>query len=89
MDLYKITYVRKRDGAIDKESPEYNLLVRVNIDMGALEKIARPWFLAYGLDLDDLFLLRTTAFIADKGYNLDQEFRSGMIPLFEEESLFL
>jgi len=86
MDLYTITYVRKKDGAIDEESPKYNLLVRTNVDMGSLEKIARPWFLTVGIKLDDLFMLKATPHIGSRGYNVTNEYRSGTTI---EEALFI
>ena len=79
MDLYQITYVRKKDGVIDPKSPEYHLLVRTNIDPNALEKIARPWFLTQDIHLDELFLLKAVPLM--KGGRLNQDYyQSGMIP---------
>lgn len=89
MDLYQVTYVKKKNGFVDEESPEYNLIVRTDVDMTVLEKIARPWLLTIGMNLDDLFFLKATSFNGDNRYNLGKEYRSGMIPSINEDNLFI
>ncbi len=88
MDLYEVTYKRRlvEEPLVDYDGLSYTVIARAS-DLETVEKFARPWLLAKGINLDDLFPVQ--AIKLDITHLPQTLMNKGYGNSFEDDSLFI